>query len=64
MSELMAAGKVRQESLLKDAERCGMLQATAGPELFERILLHLSDGLISAGQRTLSEMPAQPASQS
>ena len=68
MLDLMTMSKVRQESLLEDAERCGMLQAATSPRLFERILLQFSDRLISAGtklrERTLSEMPVLPVSQS
>ena len=68
MIELMTVSKIRQESLLEDAERCGMLQAATSPGPYERILLQFSDNLISAGmklrERTLPEMPALPVSQS
>ncbi len=68
MLHLMTVSKIRQESLLEDAERYGMLQAATGPRLYKRILLQFSDSLISAGtklrERTLPEMPALPVSQS
>ena len=68
MMELMTVSKIRQESLLEDAERYGMLKSDTSPRLYERILLQFSDSLISAGtklrERTLPEMPALPVSQS
>ena len=68
MLDLMTVSKIRQESLLEDAERYGMLEAATSPRLYERILLQFSDSLISAGtklrERTLPEMPVLPVSQS
>lgn len=68
MIDLITASKVRQESLLEDAERYGMLQPATRPTLFEHILLQFSDSLISVGmklrERTLPEAPALPVSQS
>ena len=62
MFELMTASMVRQQSLLKDAERHGMLRAP-GPRAGERIVLQLGNSLISAGTRlrewALPEMPVQ-----
>ena len=68
MIYLATVSKIRQESLLEDAEQCGMLQSATSPRLSERILLQFSDWLISAGtklrEQTLSEMPVLPVSQS
>ena len=64
MSELMAASKNRQKRLLEDARRCGMLQAPSRPTLYDRVILELSESLISAGtklrQQARPRMPVQP----